>query len=171
MTMREMLQEKIDNWARLGHPALLDRFVLRNGKAFTPGKRIGRKGKAKNCYGNATKVVLRDPDATYVEGFVVNKELPIEIHHAWVTYDGKTVMDPTLDAENYEYFGVEFDTSTLRKEMIRNKVYGILDPGLGFNTDLMFRIDPELEEIVKTVRPDPKLRELMERQNEEIRKS
>jgi hypothetical protein len=152
MTLREMLQEKIDNWARLGHPALLDRFVLRNGKAFAPGKRIGRKGKAKECYSNATEFVLRHHDAIYVEGFVINKRLPIEIHHAWVTFDGKTAMDPTLDAERHEYFGVEFDTNTLRKEIVKLGVYGILDPGLGFNTDLIFRIDPELKAICEGIR-------------------
>ena len=151
MTLQEILTEQVEGWATLGHPALLDRFILRNGKAFAPGNRIGRKGAPKECYGNATKFVFRHHDAKYVEGFVINKELPIPIHHAWVTFDGKTVMDPTLDAEKYEYFGVEFDTSTLRKETVKLGVYGILDPGLGFNTDLMFKIDPELKTICEAV--------------------
>jgi hypothetical protein len=83
------------------------------------------------------------------------------VHHAWVTMNGTDAMDPTLDAEKYQYLGIAFDTDTLRKELLRNGVYGILDPGLGFNTRLMFQIDPELEAICKNVKRDPTLMKLV----------
>jgi hypothetical protein len=105
---------------------------------------------------NAAKIVMRDADATaYVEGFMINADLPIPIHHAWVSYDGETAMDPTLDSANREYFGVSFSRQELVHELRKNNVYGLLDHGLGLNVDLMFRLDPELKAICDSVKPDP----------------
>jgi hypothetical protein len=165
MTLHEMLVQQSESWARLGHADLLTRFITRNGKAYTPAKRIGRKKKAGQCYMNAAHFVFSHENATYVEGYVIGKTLPIPIHHAWVTINGTDAMDPTLDAEKYEYFGVPIDIATLRKELIRNKVYGILDTGLGFNTTLMFKLDPELKSICENVKADPELKQLMEKHN------
>lgn len=149
---------------------MLERFVLRNGKEFKPRKRIGRKGKAGLCYMNAAHAVFKHEftgkPMTYVEGFVINKKMAfIPIHHAWVTTDGTDAMDPTLNAEEYEYFGVEIKTSELRKELVRNKVYGILDTGYGMNHEFMFKVDPGLEAEVKAVKADRELMKLMERNN------
>jgi hypothetical protein len=166
MDIKQDLTERVENWAMLGHPSLLERFVLRNGKAYTPGKRIGHKRTPKECYANAANFVLRrstKKPATYVEGFVISNKLPIPILHAWVSMSGDDAMDLTLDAENYQYFGVAFDTDTLRKEVIRNGVYGLLDTGLGLNWKLMFKVDPELDAICKAVIPDAKLKRMMER--------
>ena len=170
MTLRESLTGMMESWARLGHPAPLERFVLRHGKAFTPGKRVGRKGKAGLCFMNAAKAVFKHEFAenppTYVEGYVTSKKMGFfPIHHAWVTFDGKTAMDPTLNADDYEYFGVEIGTAALRTELVRNKVYGIFDTGYGMNTKWMFKFDPELEGIVRDVKPDPLMKKMMERTN------
>jgi hypothetical protein len=162
MDIKQDITERVDQWARLGHPAMLDRFILRNGKVYTPTKRIGHKRTPKECFANATRYVLKN-GGTYVEGYVIGNKLPIPIHHAWVTLDGTDAMDITLDAENYQYMGVEFDTDTLRKQTARNGYFGLLDNGLGFNTRLMFGRDPELEAICKAVKPDQKLKQLMER--------
>jgi hypothetical protein len=149
----EILTSNVESWAQLGHPSLLERFVLRNGKPYSPGPRKGLKGPAKQCYMNAAKVVMCDADASaYVEGFVVIKDLPIPILHAWVSYDGETVMDPTLDSANREYFGVSFTRRELVSELRKTKVYGLLDTGRGFNADLMFRRDPELKAICNGVK-------------------
>jgi hypothetical protein len=164
MTMKQSLAERVANWERLGHPAMLDRFILRNGKPYTPAKRVGRKGEPKNCFGNATKYVLRNKGPIYVEGFVVSNTVPWPIHHAWVSLNETDAMDLTLESENYQYFGVPFDTDTLRKELVRNGHYGLLDTGLGFNTRLMFKLDPELKAICEAVAADPVLKKLMERQ-------
>lgn len=165
MTLHEMLVQQSESWARLGHPDMLTRFITRNGKAYTPAKRIGRKKKAGQCFMNAAHFVFSHEGATYVEGYVISKTLPFPIHHAWVTMNGTDAVDNTLDAEKYEYFGVPINKDTLRKELVRNKVYGILDTGLGFNTTLMFKLDHELETICKNVKADPELKKMMEKHN------
>jgi hypothetical protein len=151
MLLRDSLAESVANWERLGHPALLERFVLRNGKAYTPRKRIGRKRKAKECFSNATQAVW-DRGGTYVEGFVARNDFWLPLLHAWVTIDGSDAMDPTLDAKNYQYYGVEFSNRVLNRELVRNKHYGLLDTGLMLNMKLMFEIDPELEEICTRIK-------------------
>jgi hypothetical protein len=148
--IRDMLAEQIANWECLGHPALLERFVLRNGKVFAPRKRIGRKRKAKECFSNATKVVMGGT-GTYVEGFTIRTTFPFPLLHAWVTVDGSDAMDPTLNADEFEYFGVVFDRKILCREIMRSKMYGLLDTGLGNNTRLIFEIDPELEAICTAI--------------------
>jgi hypothetical protein len=148
----EMLDQQIAAWEMLGHPALLERFIRRNGKMFTPVKRIGTKREPKACFGNAANFITRRGGA-YVEGYVFNTQTPWLFHHAWVTTTGNDAMDPTLNSKKYEYYGVEFAENTVRRELVRNKVYGLLDPGLGLNARLMFEIDPELEAIVHAVSP------------------
>jgi len=150
MNVRQLIEQEVATWEQLSHPALLQRFILRNGKPFTPAKRIGRKRKAKECFCNATEFVVRN-GGTYVEGLVMNRKIPWLIHHAWVTMGGDDAMDPTLNAENYEYFGVTFQRGVLTAELVSNKVYGLLDPGLGMNTRLMFALDPELKTICDTI--------------------
>jgi hypothetical protein len=162
-----MLEQDVATWAQMGNPCLLQRFVLRHGKPFTPGPRVGRRRKPKQCYANATNFVLDrrkgNNGSQYVEGFVLNTKLPImPIHHAWVTLDGTTAMDPTLDAENYEYFGIVFSNETLREELVRNRFYGVLDPGVGLNARLMFAMDPSLESLCKQIRPSLRFRNAME---------
>lgn len=151
--LTEMLAQDVVNWETLGVPSLLQRFVLRNGKAFAPVKRIGRKGTPKHCFSNATRFALDKCSGSYVEGFALNKKLPLmPIHHAWVTINGDDAMDPTLNSIDYEYFGVVFAESTLRRELIKLKHYGLLDTGFGLNHELMFALDPELETIVNAIR-------------------
>jgi hypothetical protein len=158
--IKDQLKELVDNWAVLGHPALLENFVLRNGKEFTPRKRIGRKRMMKECFKNAQEFVWENPETTYVEGWVVNSSLPFPIHHAWVTVTGKDAMDPTLDAKGHEYFGIAFNTRITHSQMLKNKVYGILDPGHGLNYELMFELDPELKTICERIRENGKAKRL-----------
>ena len=65
--------------------------------------------KAKQCYGNAFRVVLTVPeyaDAEYVEGLMVNSGLVFE--HGWVEKDG-VIVDPTLPEQPLIYFpGLRF---------------------------------------------------------------
>jgi hypothetical protein len=150
MSIAEILAERVSIWERLGHPSLLERFVLRNGKVYTPRKRIGHRRKAGECYGNATKHVLNN-DGVYVEGFVMIPDIALPLQHAWVTINGDDAMDPTLDAMAHEYYGVAFDRKILGREIVSNGYYGLLDSGLGLNTKLMFGMDPELKEICEQV--------------------
>jgi hypothetical protein len=151
----EMLEDAVASWERLDHPALLERFVLRNGRHFKPSPRIGRKRRAHRCFENAA-LFVRDRreqymPPQYVEGFTLAKDLPVRIHHAWVTMHGDDAMDPTLDAEGREYFGVVMDWDTLDREINGNGVYGVFDPGHGLNFRYMFSVDPELESIVRKI--------------------
>src|SRR5262245_49732537 len=168
--IKRYLTETVETWAKLGHPAILERYALRNGKVFTPRKRIGRKGEPKNCFGNATEIVFdwefrgrKGPKPTYVEGFCMSKELHWPFHHAWVTYTGDDAMDPTLDAAEHEYFGVTIETKELRNELLKNKVYGVLDTGM-INVKWLFAHDAGLEEIVNGMKKT-RLAKLMEAHN------
>jgi hypothetical protein len=155
--IKEYLTEEVSNWEFIGHPALMQRFVLRNGKEYQPVKRIGPKGEPKGCFGNATNVVLKKRAAAewdYVEGFAIHRERPImAFHHAWVTTNGNDAMDPTLDAEEYEYFGIAFAKAIVVETVKRTGYYGLFDTGLGMNVKLMFEMDPELKGIVEAVKP------------------
>jgi hypothetical protein len=146
VTLQEQLKQLADGWECLGHPAVLERFVLRNGKAFAPGKRIGKKMKAKECFKNATSYVMKS-GGTYVEGYCMTTDFAFPILHAWVTLDGEAAMDPTLDAAERQYFGVKFHRADVLREMVRNKTYGMLDTGFGLNAKVIFGVDPELRDI------------------------
>jgi hypothetical protein len=159
--LKDYLTTEIKNWEFIGAPALMQRFVRRNGKAYTPTQRIGKKGKPKECFSNSTDAVLSRPIRnlparerwTYAEGYCLHRERPImAIHHAWIVIDGRA-MDLTLDAEEYEYFGIEFPTPNVKEWLKELGYYGILDTGFGLNLKLMFGMDPELEAIVKAVKP------------------
>jgi len=150
MTLRDILQQNVDMWERLGHPALLERFVLRNGKDYQPAKRIGRKGEAKACFSNSHIFMLKH-GGSYVEGYTVVPDMNFPVHHAWVTMTGEDAMDKTLDAAGREYIGIKFDKAFVVKETARHDRYGMLDTGIGLNWRLMFEIDPELREIVERV--------------------
>jgi hypothetical protein len=144
------LEREIETWAQLRIPALLQRFVVRNGHAYEPMARIGPKQPDKDCFKNATEYVLAD-GGQYVEGYALRPSLGLCMHHAWVEIDGRA-MDPTWkDPEDCLYFGIPFETETLEDELFVNRVYGLLDTGRGLNIDLMFRIDPELKEIVEKI--------------------
>lgn len=146
--VEETLRQQVAAWETLGHPALMERFVLRNGRAFMPARRVGRRGRLKQCYANATSRVLRH-GGEYVEGYTLTCGLPIS--HAWVTLDGVGAMDPTLPADEHEYFGVVLPTRILTRELGLLGHYGILDTRHGLNHRLMFELDPELESIVSAV--------------------
>ena len=141
--LQDGIQQEIDAWAALGHPALLQRFVLRNGKAYAWRPRIGPKLPAKLCFQNAALLALKGM-GTYVEGLALRPGMGIIIHHAWLDVDGEA-MDPTWEAaEDNQYFGVGIPTPMLQEELLRNGTYGLFDLGTRLNLELMLKIDPDL---------------------------
>jgi hypothetical protein len=103
-------------------------FVLKNGMEFTKKGRLPkgeRKGIQKQCYANSTRLVMRHPNLTYVEGYAAGI---IPVMHAWcVTKDGK-VIDPTWkDSSKCNYFGVPFKRKYLTHSIIEHGVYGLID--------------------------------------------
>lgn len=151
MKIREFIDISIRNWATLRHPALMERFLLAQGKEYVPGPRVGRKMTPKQCFRNAAHVALRKAEFTYVEGYMWSDPIPLLIHHAWLTPDGKTVMDPTVDSAGRQYWGIPFSDAELTRELARIGTYGILDTGFGINTELMFERMPSLKILAESI--------------------
>lgn len=149
--IRERLQQEIAMFEKVGHFALMQKFVLKHGQLFTDATKV-KLGKKKECFKNSADLVIRDRRYEYFEGYLFREELPILIHHAW-TVDLSTglVADPTLrEKEGAEYLGIHFQRDLLIEELMKNKVYGLLDVGIGPNVPLIRRMDPVLfEEFTK----------------------
>lgn len=147
MNAREILQKNIDMYAQIGHPAIIERFVLRNGKEFKGSPFTGRRWKAKECFRNAT---INQAYGTYVEGYAFRPSIGLPILHAWCVKDSK-VIDGTLDApETCFYIGVEFPEKEVWKVLNETGYYGLLDPMM-INTKLIFEMDPELKAITEQI--------------------
>jgi hypothetical protein len=87
-----------------------------------------QRGIPKECYKNASLLVLERSDLTYAEGFAQVGSLPgLTFQHAWaVTKDG-TVVDPTWDdPENSKYFGVRYERKAYLQYLYKAKLYGVL---------------------------------------------
>lgn len=157
MTLADALRDYVDGFARLGHPALVERFILRNGGAVQQAAKLPKRyayGPKRQCFMNATQLVLRAPTLEYVEGFVMLPALPLPIHHAWTVSPAGSAYDNTLpDTTGCQYLGVTFSREELRAAMRASGVYGLLDTGRGVNARLIFARDPELEGIVAAFRP------------------
>ena len=116
-------------------PHLMTDFMLTYGRDYRvgPNSYAGRRGTPKLCYMNAAHLALDNTAMTYVEGKITVHGVPID--HAWCVDSDGIVVDPTIvpDADGTasrrvnDYFGVPFETAYLRKAMLWNKVYGLLD--------------------------------------------
>ena len=104
-------------------------FILKNGRAFekSPSSDRVRMGRPRECFRNAANLALRKPDLyTYVEGYAVNKWVPIRpAAHAWCIDPQSFVIDPTWD-EGTEYFGVVFRHDYLRRILKGKRDYGLI---------------------------------------------
>jgi hypothetical protein len=132
MTCREYLEMQIKAFGR--ERATLAAFVLDNGRSFAHDKLTfkGRRMRPKNCFGNATSLVMRDSSLVYCEGFV-NAIIPI--HHAWCMRRDGGIIDPTLSnkginldpREIADYFGVPFRLGFVLEFIHATGTYGLLD--------------------------------------------
>jgi hypothetical protein len=142
--LHQMLAETAITWRKVGHFALIEEFVLANGRSFRRLRNPPHWARIKQCFENAALLALH-PDFTYVEGFVWKESLTMPIHHAWVLNRRGEVIDNTMrEQDGAEYFGVKFADNVLRTELVRNGVYGLLDHGRGYNVELMKRLNPKL---------------------------
>lgn len=145
MTIEERIRQEVENWSKIGHPALMQRFLLRNGSAFEAQPFQGRRGKRGECFRNAYNAI---GSGTYCEGYGWRNGLPILIHHAW-RVDGNQAIDSTWDRpEECQYWGICFTDADLFEEVQKHRVYGMFDTSAGLNIDLMLRIDPGLREFI-----------------------
>lgn len=148
--VERMLSRQVATWETMGHPAIVERFVLRNGTARKGRPYSGPRGTPKECFANAARLALEDRKATYVEGFVHRKDFPIVIHHAWCQKGSRLVEVTLPDPEKFTYMGVSIDREVLSSQLVRNGVYGLLDTGT-INYRLMFELDPGLRPEVERV--------------------
>jgi hypothetical protein len=111
-------------------------FMLAHGRDYTidPATSfIGPRGEPQMCYANAAQRAFDDPALTYVEGKVSVFGVPVD--HAWCVTKGgvviETTLGPALKDKTFDritgYYGVPFLTEYLRRAVLRNNVYGLLD--------------------------------------------
>ncbi len=83
-------------------------------------------GTPKECFANATHLVIQHSDWRYVEGFAMSEGL-LPVLHGWcVTAEGKVVDNTFTDPERAAYFGVVYDRSAYLKHLYKAKFYGLL---------------------------------------------
>lgn len=117
---------------------VVERFVLEYGRAFIGIERPSEfpLGKIKNCYVNAGDLA-GDDQGIYVEGFAMSPGTGLPFQHAWLTTDGVSAIDVTLQspAQNCWYFGIAFSGRLLGQSLQVRKVWGLLDAS--YDTDEM----------------------------------
>ena len=97
----------------------------------------------KDCYRNAFYLAEKYPDRLkYVEGFAVSTNLPFfPTLHAWCT-DGNNAIDPTWQNSGFQYFGVSFAFDYVRKTIVENGSFGVMDNWKG-NYPLLRGVEDE----------------------------
>ena len=120
-----------DVLAALDAPSKIQSFVLKHGRLFQPIPRPAgmRKRKAELWFASAGSMPLDGLALSYVEGFAMGIGESRFIHHAWLTPDGATAIDPVADdATQWTYFGIPFSTRALAEIVGRRSIHGLLDP-------------------------------------------
>jgi hypothetical protein len=115
----------------------LVRAVVMHGHPYVAAPRpkgFRRQWARRQCFRNAGSLALRNL-GTYVEGFAARPDQP-PFHHAWITVDGQTAIDPTIpDAEVVgSYFGIAFPVTVVAAFITSRGHWGLLDP---FDADLL----------------------------------
>lgn len=154
MEIRKVIEEQLSRSAYMGHPALLDRYILRKGHEGKPQRRPKgvRKQPDQACFGNSIRHCLRRPGLFYVEGYALNNDIGILIHHAWVEDGDHNVIDLTWrDPHRCQYFGVPFEPDAAMEEMRKQGVYGLLMQYDMYNAEFMYAQDPGLQQEVEAI--------------------
>jgi hypothetical protein len=150
--VKSLLSECVRVWNEIGAPALLEQAVLLSGENFHPiPYPESMRGEEKQCFCNATKLVLEDPEnLTYVEGFAVRRRLALPIHHAWCVNKSNQVIDPTwTKPEECSYFGIKIPQEILERRMIETGFYGVLTTGEIIDPDFLVELVPELSKFIE----------------------
>lgn len=143
--IRDQLQQEADARRRIGHPALIQEFVLKHGREFAGAKRPKgiRCGTAHECFRNAANYAT-DHGGDYYEGYAAASNIGFAFLHAWIVEDGAVIELTLKKPEEYDYLGVNFDTATLTGQICENGVYGLLSLGDMINTALLRKLDNAL---------------------------
>ena len=131
----------------------IERFILKHApiKNGQPLPKPYRRGRVKQCFGNATRLVERYPELFYVEGFAARHDLPIEFRHAWCEDCDGNVIDPTWRGVCNKdlYMGIPIPEDLHRKLMLKNNCYSVFWIG---DLELPnWEFLPELEQLLKDV--------------------
>lgn len=100
-------------------------FVVEHGQEFKGTRWTSFRGRGYRkqmqgyCFANAWEMSMERPELTYFEGYAYGGLIPA--HHAWCVDELGRVVDPTwrkdkrreLDEEEWDYFGVGFDSHAL----------------------------------------------------------
>ena len=150
--IKEALESYVDAMNQLAEmkpgftaPTHAHDFVLAHGEIWLGQKLPGkyRLRPIKQCFRNTWDLVRRSKALTYVEGFVISRELPMPFHHAWAVNRKNEVIDTTLRAwadlsasggDRGHYMGVRFPT-----EFVKQRFHGsMLDhPYHGLRLDVI----------------------------------
>lgn len=145
MSIRDRLEQFAEGWKTLGqkHPMFED-FVLEHGKTYY-NVEVGQRGERKACFMNAARLVVDSPTAIYVEGYAMHKEFGLPMLHAWIERrdDGAAFEVTYDDPDNFEYFGIRYQTEFLLKQMVKHKVWGILGGHPHTARELLTGLDPK----------------------------
>ena len=102
-------------------------FMLAHGVGYLPGQNtfVGPRQEQHNCFGNALHTAI-DGEFGYVEGVVFVHGVPLD--HAWCIDGDGNVIDPTTTGNGIVgYYGVPLKTDYVRRAVLMNGVYGVLD--------------------------------------------
>lgn len=136
------LSEEIFVYLRAIRSGLLERFMLKHGRVFTPAPFTGERRPSQKCFQNAVEMATTVPGLRYAEGFAHTSIIPTL--HAWCVDENDRVIDPTWDnPEACAYVGIAFDPAFAYKRMIKQRYFGLFDTGHGYDKDLIRYLDPE----------------------------
>lgn len=85
------------------------------------------RGTPKECFKNASLLMLRRDDLDYCEGVAYIPQLPgVGFLHAWCVDRDGNVVDNTWDhPEDCTYYGVKYDRERYLKHIFKTKMYGV----------------------------------------------
>jgi hypothetical protein len=141
----------LEMMAHAGSP--VSEFVLREGRQWPVGPLtfVNQRSTPQSCFMNAARLALAHDYLTYVEGYAMSV---MPMRHAWCVRPDGVVMDPTWRPSavitHGDYWGVAFSDEYLNRCLLKNGVYGLLDPMYCRNTikDLLAghaRFAPEVQ--------------------------
>lgn len=103
-------------------------YVKSKGKEFLgqPLPKNIQRGTPKQCFANATHLVVAKEGWNYAEGFAMRDGL-LPVLHAWAVDDKGGVVDNTFeDPEHCAYVGIVYDRKKYMKHILKKKFYGLL---------------------------------------------
>jgi len=143
--LRKLLNFKAEASRHFGSVAIIEEFLLRNGRFWPGAPYSGKRGVMKECFKNAFELALENPSLRYVEGKALRLTLGIEVDHAWCVTEDDVVVDCTWDRpEEGVYFGYKFETEAVRQKILKSRFYSMFWTNGSMNVGLMMKIDPDM---------------------------